>query len=302
MHNKNLKLPALILAIGLVLCLVAHLAVSVLLTPTVTAQDFSYSVTYQLNGETKTLNGIYRCKFDGFSGGEDPYERCYSGEYIIDGQTSPSHTYTVAEKDGAQLYIVTLFNEAYLMGDTKHLDYGYALQDPFLEAVDKEGYAYDGTQMPAEFTSEIISWEYPQPIENTFVFSGFTILHYGSLLVMAAIGLLAIVACLIFVKKEEAVSYKVLDKISIFVNFAACFFAIPFISVCTAFLLLVMDNHDVLYQIYLCVPALTALGVAASIALRRKGYTKTGFFVQFIGPALFFVPIVLEAIIFNLSA
>lgn len=299
MNNKPLKRLALILAIGVALCLVAHLAVSVLLAPAITEQDFHYSVTYQLNGETKTLEGTYRCKFEGFSDGEEPYARGYSGEYIIDGQSMFSHSYTIAELDGAQLYIVTIFNDAYLMGDTRHMDHERVLEEPYLEAVDKEGYPYDELQMPSEFTAQIISWDYPEPIKNTFTFAGFSVLHFGSLLVMTAIGLLAIVACLIFVKRDKTVSYNVLDKLSVIVNFAACFLAIPFISLCTAFLLLVMNNSDLLYQIYLCLPGFTAFTVAASIALRRNGYRKTGFFIQFVGPALFLIPMIVESVITN---
>jgi hypothetical protein len=186
------------------------------------------------------------------------------------------------------------------MGDMKDADYEPFLENPYLGAVDKEGYSYDDTEMPSEFVAEIISWEYPKPIENTFAFDGFSVLHAGSMLAMLAVGLLTIVACLVFVKKDKAVSYKTLDQLSMLVNFAACFLAIPIITICTAFLPLVMNGDALLYQIFLCTPALTAFTVAASIALRRNGFTKTGFFVQFVGPVLFFVPVLLEPVIYNL--
>jgi hypothetical protein len=35
------------------------------------------------------------------------------------------------------------------------------------------------------------------------------------------------------------------------------------------------------------VPALTILSIAASVALRRKGYHKSGFFIQFVGVVVF---------------
>ena len=60
-----------------------------------------------------------------------------------------------------------------------------------------------------------------------------------------------------------------------------------------------MGGEDIVTQILLCTPAITAFTVAASIALRRNGFTKTGFFIQFAGPVLFFVPAVLESIIVN---
>ena len=299
MKMNSLRIPALILTIGLVLSLVACLFTNVIMTPAIAEHDFKYSVTYKLNGETKTLEGVYKCIYEGFSVGEDPRDRYYTGEYTVDSQTTLSHTYTIAEKDGAELYIVTLFNDCYLMGDTKDMDYEPFLEEPYLEAVDKEGYPYDETNMPSEFTAEIISWDYPEPIENTFVFSGFSILHAGSMLAMLVVGLLTVVACMIFVKRDKTVPYKALDKLSILANFAACFLAIPFFVICIALMLATMGGEDIVTQILLCTPAITALTVAASIALRRNGFTKTGFFIQFAGPVLFFVPAVLESIIVN---
>ena len=299
MKNKSLKTSAIVIAIGLVLALAVCLFTNVIMTPATAVHDFDFSITYKLGDETKTLAGVYRCQFDGYSEGGDPADRYYTGEYIVDGQTTQSHSYTIAQKDGAELYIVAIFNDCYLMGDTKDMDYEPFLEEPYLEAVDKEGYPYDETNMPDEFAAEIISWDYPEPIENTFVFSGFSILHAGSMLVMLVAGLLTIVACLIFAKRDKTVSYNALDKLSILLNFAACFLAIPFFVICTALMLATMGGEDFVTQILLCTPAITAFTVAASIALRRNGFTKTGFFIQFAGPVLFFVPAVLESIIVN---
>ena len=300
MKIKDLKIPVMILVIGLILSLAACLAANIVLTPTVSEHDFHYTVTYELNGETKTLEGVYQCKYDGYSEGNNPRDRYYVGEYTVDGQSTLAHSYTIARKDGAELYIVTLFNDYYLMGDRKNEGYEPFLAEPYLEAVDKEGYPYDETNMPSEFTAEIISWEYPEPIENTFVFSGFSILHAGSMVAMLIVGVLVMIACVVFVKRDKTVPYKVLDQISVVLNYLICFGAIPLITFLTALLPLTMSEDGLLYQIYLCLPALTAFTIAASIALRRKGFTKTGFFIQFAGPVLFFVPIVLEAVIYNL--
>jgi hypothetical protein len=288
MGNRSFQIPAIIIAIGLVLSLAACLFTNIILTPTVTEHDFHYSVTYKLNGETTTFEGVYTCRFDGYSEGGNPRDRYYTGENTVDGQTTPRHAYTIAQKDGAELYIVTLFNDCYLMGDTKDMDYEPFLEEPYLEALDKEGYPYDAAEMPSEFTAEIISWEYPEPIENTFAFGGFSILYTGSMFAMLLVGLLVILACMIFVKRDKTIPYKVLDKLSIVLNFIVCLAAIPFITFIVTLLQITLSGDDFLYQIYLCIPALTAFTVAASIALRRKGFTKSGFFIQFVGPVLFF--------------
>lgn len=297
MKCKNLKLPAIIIAIGLVLAVAASLFTNIVLTPTVAEHDFDYSVTYKLNGETKTYEGVYTCRFDGYSEGENPADRYYTGEYTADGQTTLSHTYPIAEQDGAELYIVTLFNDCYLMGDKKDDDYRAFLEAPYLEAIDHEGYEH--ADMIDALGAEIISWEYPEPIENTFVFSGFSILHAGSMFAMLLVGLLVIIACIIFVRRDKTVPYKVLDKLSIVLNCVICFAAIPVITFITAMMQIVVSGDELMYQVFLCIPALTAFALAASIALRRKGFTQAGFFVQFAGPVLYFVPMVVESVFYT---
>lgn len=289
MKLKSLKIAALILSIGLVLTVIVCLCTNIILTPAVTEHEFSYSVTYKLNGETKTIEGVYKCTYEGFNEGNHPRDRYYSGEFIVDGQKTPSHTYTIAEKDGAELYIVTLFNDYYLMNDTKSEGYEPFLDDPYLESIDQDGCEILPEDRPAEFTAEILRWEHPEPIENKFTFDRFSLMHVESMLAMLAVGLLSILACIIFVRKDNSVSYNILDAFSIVLNCVACIFAIPFITVTTALFQLTMSTDGILYQIYLCIPVLTAFTVAASIALRRKGFRKTGFFLPFIGPMIYIV-------------
>ena len=104
---------------------------------------------------------------------------------------------------------------------------------------------------------------------------------------------------MIFAKRDPDVRYKVLDKLSIVVNFLICFSVIPFLTTAIFLFPLVIDSGSLMYQIYLCIPALTAFTIAASVALRRKGFTKSGFFVQFVFPVLFFAEIVVESVIYN---
>ena len=297
MKMKNLRIPVLILAIGLVLSLVACLFTNVTMTPAITEYAFPYSVTYKLNGETKTHEGVYKCSYEGFDQGENPRDRYYIGEYFVDGQNTLSHTYTIAEKDGAELYIVTLLDACYLMNDTESMEYEAFLEDPYLEAVDKEGYPYDESNMPSEFAAEIISWEYPEPIENKFTFGGFALMHAGSMVAMLVVGLLTTLACIIFVKKDKSLAYNALDFFSIVLNFAICILAIPFITITSAFFQITIDTDGIFYQAYMCIPALTAFTVAASIALRRKGFRMTGFFIQLVGPVIYIVPLIIESII-----
>ena len=287
MKTQSLKLPSIIIAIGLVLCLVASLFAGIMKEPVITEHDFNYAATYRLNGETKTLEGVYRVRYVSTSEGNDRY---YEGFYPTEPEAGVPEYHTIAEKDGLKLQVVFIFSQDYLMGDGDR----DTITEPYLAAYDTMGVEYTDMETLEAFEAELLSWEEPQPIENTFVFSGFSHLYTGSMLAMLAVGLLVIVACMIFVKRDKTVPYKLLDKVSIALNCIICFAALPFISFTTTLLQITMRSDDLLYQIYLCIPALTAFTVAASIALRRKGFTKSGFFIQFIGPVLFFLPVLFD--------
>jgi cytochrome bd-type quinol oxidase subunit 2 len=183
------------------------------------------------------------------------------------------------------------------MGDPDKYEYVSGNDDPCLEATNAEGYPVEVSEV---FDAEIISWEYPEPIENSFRFVGFTHLYAISMGAMLLVGFLTILACVIFVKRDPDVRYKVIDKLSIAANFLVCFAVIPFITIVIFLFPLVMDLDSMMYQIYLLVPVMTAFTVAASVALRRKGFTILGLLVQFACPALFFAEIIVESLIYNL--
>ena len=280
MKSQSLKLPSIIIAIGFALCLVASLFAGIMKEPVITEHDFNYAATYRLNGETKTLEGVYRVRYVSTSEGNDRY---YEGFYPAEPEAGVPEYHTIAEKDGFKLQVVFIFSQGYLMGDGDR----DTITEPYLAAYDTMGVEYTDMETLEAFEAELLSWEEPQPIENTFVFSGFSHLYTGSMLAMLAVGLLAIVACMIFVKRDKTIPYKLLDKLSIALNCVVCFAAIPIITFITTLLQITMSGDDLMYQIFLCIPALTAFTVAASVSLRRKGFTKTGFFLQFIGPVLF---------------
>lgn len=292
MKNSPLKTPAIILVIGLVLCIVASMLTGIVKAPEITEHDFPYSVTYTLDGETQTFEGLYRCRFISTGEGTDPLDRYYDGSYLK--LTSEYHpaAYTIARKDSLELCIITLFNNKYLMGDTKGVPEATFLYDPYLAVMDDEGIEYVDAETLSIFNAQLISWELPQPVENSFKFVKFSHLHDSSMFAMLIVGILVIVACMIFVRRDKTVPNKTLDKISIVLNFIIVLVVLPFVTVIISFAQIVVSGNEFDYQLLLCVPAFTAFIVAASISLRRKGLTKAGFFVQFIAPALI-APIIL---------
>ena len=297
MKNRSLKLPIIIIAIGIVIAIAASLLVSMQKAPTITNQDFDFSITYKLDGETKTINGVYSSRFTGFgANGVDPLCRYYEGTYKVEGEDD-DRCFTIAEKDGYELYIVALLNDCYLMGDEENESYDSYTEGPTLEAEDKDGNQYDETDLPDVFDAEIVSFEYPEPIENTFCFAGFSGLYVINTGVMILIGILTLILCMVFVKKGDGVEYGVLDKIGIVLNIVAVLFALPIVYIASVFVQAYPTGPDWIYQAYLCIPQVIPFSIAASLSLRRKGFRKSGFFVQFLAPAVEVVIAVVEYVL-----
>ena len=297
MKIKNMKLPIIIVVIGMILAVVSCFFTCILEEPVIKEHDFEYSVTYRFDGEEKTFHGVYKCRYDGYLGDESPTVRVYDGTYTQNGEDLGSLSFTVSNKDGVEIYIVTELEAGYLMGESDEEEYGAELQDPFFEAVGADGVALE---VPDVFDAEIIDWDYPEPIQNSFEFAGFSILHSTSMIVMLLIGALTLLACVIFVRRDQDVNYQVLDRLSIVFNFVIAFAAIPFVTVVVGMFPLVMDTADLIYQVYLCIPAMTAFAIAASVALRRKGFRKSALVVQLVCPVLFFGYLCVESMIYNL--
>ena len=291
MKNKSLRLPAIILAVGLVMAVAASLLTGIVTAPEITDHDFPFTVTYQLDGNTMTLEGVYSCRFTSTGNGTDPLDRHYEGQHLSNPSEEHPAAYTIAQKDGLELCIVAIFSDRYLMGEADGAACHY---DPYLAVIDGEGYEYEDEESLSRFDARIVDWDYPEPVDNSFRFVGFSVLHDVSMFAMLAVGILVILACMILVKRDKSVPYKALDKVSIVINFVICFAAIPFITFVTTLMQITVSGDELAYQIMLCVPALTAFTVAASIALRRTQYTKSGFFIQLIGPMLFALALIFE--------
>ena len=298
MQTKSLKIPAIIFAIGLILCLLTCLFAGTIKVPTITEQDFNYAATYRLGGETKTLEGVYRVSFISTGEGTNPHNRYYEGHYPEDPDGGEPEHHTIAKQDGLELRVVFIFTDRYLMGDgDPDQIYQHAIPDPYLAAYDDMGVEYIDMETLEKFGAELVSWETPQPIENTFVFSEFVLLHQDSMTLMLLVGILAIIASMIFVKRDKTIPYTTLDKVSTVFNFLVVLVALPFMTLVVSLMPIYVSGDEIIYKLDLCVPVITALSVAASLSLRRKHYSVAGFCIQFIGPVLFVVLAVLESIL-----
>ena len=148
MNNKSLKIPAIVIAIGLILAVASYMLTGILKTPTIAEHDFNYSATYKLNGETKTFEGVYRCRFVSTGGGIDPLDRYYEGEYISNVDGVDAHSPVIDTLDNYQLCLVFIFTSDYLMGDGYFEDeYDDAVLDPYLAVFDEQGCEYTEPEM-----------------------------------------------------------------------------------------------------------------------------------------------------------
>jgi TPR repeat protein len=124
MYNKKLKLPIIIIAIGLAVAIISSLIISIMKEPVIKEQEFDYSVTYKLDGEVKTYEGGFRCSFIGYDTYDDPTLRLYDGVHTKNGETLDTFYFTIAEKEGVELSIVIDLDAAYMMGECYYYGVG----------------------------------------------------------------------------------------------------------------------------------------------------------------------------------
>ena len=252
--------------------------------PRVVRQEFPFTITYSYQGETKTISAVYV--------GEYVRTAKYLGDdsvtwygYIKDHNRLESDFYRIGELDGRAFSINLNMDPGYLMGDPGHAG---TLCQPTGAC-----HSFDGTSDitvtdPAELAQlglSIVSWEYPEPIANTFSFGGIS-LSSESTMYTAVIAIVALLACLLLIKKDRDTVYSKLDKFGVALNFLIAIPVFPFIFMVSMLSEIVADT-SVWQQLLYFSPALTVLGVGASIVLRRLGFRRIGFWSQFAGPVVF---------------
>ena len=101
------------------------------------------------------------------------------------------------------------------------------------------------------------------------------------------IALLALIATIIFVRKEKELKYKAVDIISITLNFIIGIVYMGFVTVLALLIDIEGGGPELYYQIIYFIPAVSLLCIAASVALRRKGHSVKSLIAELIGPAIF---------------
>ena len=293
MKSKKLALPAIILVAAIVAIAVYGTITNIAKKPTIPQHDFLFAITYELNGKTETFEGVYSVSYVGNDGYVDATTRQYEGTFTSNREDADT-TLILSSGMDYSIYLYTNFNPDYLMGDP---EYDYFSDRPFAPQLVYSHFdagSYDDEQTLLEHGAKLISWEYPEPIENTFVFSHIAHLNGTAVVPFAVIAAVALLAVLVFVKKETAVSKQRIDKISVILNFVIALVFVPFATIGGAFSDINGSSAGLAHQMLYLTPAVTLLGLAVSVTLRRKGFGKGGFIAQFAGLAMFALAIVCE--------
>lgn len=289
MKKGKLFLPTIILVSAIVLTMISVLIAGISLKPVVTESEFPFSITYELDGKTVTINDVYKVHYDA---DEANKYRVYDGK--IQNKEEDNSYYVLKTEENGRIELWTQFYADYLMGDPA---YDYFDEEPFEPRI----YYYDAQETEshdeetlAKHGVKLISFEYPEPIENSLRFSHIAMPESEVVLPSVIIAFLAMIATLIFVKKDADYTRKTINIISTVFNFIIGFTAFPFCIVFAGLLNALGDIGNVMNLITYLLPALTILSITASIGLRRKLYGKSALAVQFVSPAAFVAIIIIS--------
>ena len=290
MKKGRLFLPAIILASAVVITAVAVLIAGISLKPIIKESEFPFSITYEVDGETITINDVYKARYDY----DEAYKyRMYVGE--IQNKKEDNTYYLIKREGDCRIELWTHFYADYLMGDP---EYDYFDEEPF----EPRFYYYDAQETEyhdeatlAKHGVKLVSFEYPEPIKNSLRFSHIVMPEAEVVFPSIIIAFLAMLATLIFVKKDKDYARKLINIFTIVFNFHIGLFVFPFFTLFAGLLNALGDIGSVMNLITYLLPALTILGITASIGLRRKLYGKCALAVQFISPAVFVIIIIISS-------
>ena len=292
MKNKKFSLTMIFLAVTMIAYIAATVIFCYKTKPEITSGEFPFSITYEYKGETKTLSGVMQCEFSGSSTIHGVHERYWSQDVIYDNPENLENPFVIEQNDELQttLSLHENMHAGYFMGDPLYKDYyenfGYEGVEPRVAYYDynNENFLEDANEeeIPDSIGFKIIDYTYAEPIENSFSFAGVRY-EADNVIIFVAIMLVFLILCVIFVRKDKEVKYSSLDKIGIVFNFVIGILAVPFISFMCMMYGIVESHIELINQFTYTIPSITILCLALSVVFRRKGYTKTGFFIQFGG-------------------
>lgn len=292
MKTKKLLSTMILFAITMFAYIMATVIFCYTTKPEVSEGEFPFSITYEYKGKTKTLSGVLKCEYAGSDTIYREHHRYWEEEIVYENPENIEQPFVIDQNDELQTTLSLYENmyAGYFMGDPLYKDYykdyGRGSVEPRIAYYDyKNGiFLEDANQdeIPESVEFKLIDFTYAEPIENNFSFSGIRY-EADNVIIFIAILLVFFLLCLILVGKDKEYQYSKLDKLGIAFNFLVGIVAVPFISFLCIMFGIVESHIELINQIVYNIPSITILCLALSVVLRRKGYSKIGFFIQFVG-------------------
>lgn len=283
MKNKKLFLPIVILAASVFLIIVYSIVSSIAKKPTVTKAEFPFTIIYELNGETVTISDVYKVNYVRNDGYSDTKSRVYVGE--IGNMGEDNTVYTLKKDSQGRIELYTNFYPDYMMGDSEYDYFDGASFEPQIFYYDTEETEYGDEETLSSHGVKLVSFEYPTPIENSFVFSHISYFSASVVFPTLLIALLALIAIIVFIKKE--VQYKPIDKISIVLSFVIGFTVLPFVTIVAMLIDAQGGGPEFYYQMLYFIPPFLVLCISCSLVFRRKGDSIKSLIAELVGPGAF---------------
>ena len=136
--------------------------------PEVKEGEFDVSITYEVNGEVKTLDLVYICEYDRVSWTlEGTSYRVWNGNFVgyDDGEVIP-----VLETESGKVALCVLIYPEYFMGEPDYIDgFSPVVLTNYIYYEDGNEMIIDDQELIAEeYGVKVIGCEYSEPIENNF--------------------------------------------------------------------------------------------------------------------------------------
>lgn len=138
-------------------------------SPEIKEGEFNVSVSYEQDGQTKTLDLVYTCKYDGAKwSAEGTRYRAWDGHFL--GYGDGEVIDVLVAEDGARIVLAFLIYPEYFMGEPDYIN------DFYPHVLVNRIYYLDGVEMIDDnqeliyesYGVRVIGCEYDKPIENSF--------------------------------------------------------------------------------------------------------------------------------------
>ena len=138
--------------------------------PEVKSGEFDFSVTYEFNGEIKTVSGVYVCEYDGTERGLYGCFRSWKG-YIKDYEVKDKLEIGTTDDGGTILLITGLYPEYFMGDDTAGYDGAPTMKLMICYPENEHGETKVESDMQVieeDYGARIVNYEYDEPIQNSF--------------------------------------------------------------------------------------------------------------------------------------